>query len=244
MLGSGCRFALLIRPLAPAVEAEGPLVMPGICGRMALSGVLPLPIATDLGCMELDLPSAALPGRLAYAEGRALDWASLGSATAAPVEGRLPSGGFWAGPCKAFSTAGMAMGVAMGAAMEAAMGAAMGATVGVAVGPGMLNLARFCDLSVRCASEAAAGPGDKAAGIAGSGTEAGRLNGSADAEAGTAAGAAADEEVTWAAAGAACNGDAALVGTAAGTLIAAVVVCSAIGSASVTVVSAEACWLR
>lgn len=74
MLGSSCRFALLIRLLAPAVEADGPLVMPGIWGRMAFSGVLPLPIATDLGCMDIDLPSTALLGRLAYAEGRALDW--------------------------------------------------------------------------------------------------------------------------------------------------------------------------
>ena len=51
--------------LAPAMEGDGALVIPGICGRMTFRGVLLAPMATDRGCIDLDLLRVAFPGRLA-----------------------------------------------------------------------------------------------------------------------------------------------------------------------------------
>ena len=141
----------------------------------------------------------------------------------------------------------MAGGAAVGAAVGAAKGVAKGLIM-EAAGPGMLNILRPCELSVRCACEAAADPADEAVGAADTaagsvteaGLEAGVLTGAADAEAGTVAGAAADATVILAAAGAAGNGLAALAGTAAGAFTPGVTVCTAIGCGSAPVKPADA----
>ena len=51
--------------LAPAMEGDEAFVMPGICGRMTFREILLAPMATDRGCIDLDLLRAAFPGKLA-----------------------------------------------------------------------------------------------------------------------------------------------------------------------------------
>ena len=65
MFASRCRLASPIRVLAPAMEDDGTLVIPGICGRITFRGILLAPMATDRGCIDLDLLRLAFPGKLA-----------------------------------------------------------------------------------------------------------------------------------------------------------------------------------